>query len=233
MQELKQLQQICMKHSNTIKKMILFGSRARGDSGARSDFDIAIYLLSKEYQAISEDIEDINTLLKIDVTFIYDENSLDSKFLENIKKEGVVLFMGKLENRYDNYKKAVARLAETLEVFHLQLNPPNTTINLKNILRDSLIQRFEFCYELAWKTLKELLIKEGIEVRGTPKAVFKLAYQYEYIHHQDIWLKMIQDRNLASHEYNENYIEDVAKRIEMEYYQEFTNLQLTLKENIT
>ncbi len=233
MRELSQLQKICIKHSNNIKKMILFGSRARGDYGARSDFDIAIYLSSTDYYAISEDIEDMDTLLKIDTTFIYDENSLDSKFLENIKKEGVILFMGKLENRYENYKKAVARLKETLEAFHLQLTPPHTEINLENILRDSLIQRFEFCYELAWKTLKELLIEEGIEVRGTPKAVFKLAYQYEYIHHQDIWLKMIQDRNLASHEYNEDYIADVAKRIQTQYYQEFTNLQITFEENIT
>ncbi len=45
MDELKQIQEICSRYQQ-IKKVTLFGSRARGDNGDRSDYDIAVYTSS-------------------------------------------------------------------------------------------------------------------------------------------------------------------------------------------
>lgn len=75
-----------------IKRIVLFGSRARGDNKSTSDIDLAVYPLpefkSKGY--FSSEIDDLATLFKIDVIFI--DNHTDIKLLENIKKEGVVIY---------------------------------------------------------------------------------------------------------------------------------------------
>jgi len=75
-----------------IKQIVLFGSRARGDNKPTSDIDLAVYplpeFMSKGY--FSSDIEDLATLFKIDIVFINDYT--DIKLIENIKKEGVVIY---------------------------------------------------------------------------------------------------------------------------------------------
>ena len=73
-----------------INKVILFGSRARGDNSSKSDIDLAIY--SDNF--IVEFIEDIemntNTLLEFDFS---DMNMVsDEFFIEQIKKEGIVIY---------------------------------------------------------------------------------------------------------------------------------------------
>ena len=75
-----------------INRIVLFGSRARGDNKSTSDIDLAVYplpeFMSKGY--FSSDIDDLATLLKIDVVFI--NHYTDIKLLENIEKEGVVIY---------------------------------------------------------------------------------------------------------------------------------------------
>ena len=73
-----------------IQKVVLFGSRARGDNSLKSDIDLAIYsdgdLLDFIY-----DIEcNTNTLLEFDVS---DMNSVKEPiFIEQIKKEGIIIY---------------------------------------------------------------------------------------------------------------------------------------------
>ena len=75
-----------------VEQIVLFGSRARGDHKPVSDIDLAIFLLPESNckGQLTSDIEDLNTLLKIDTIFIND--NVDPKLLENIKKEGVLLY---------------------------------------------------------------------------------------------------------------------------------------------
>jgi nucleotidyltransferase substrate binding protein (TIGR01987 family) len=62
------------------------------------------------------------------------------------------------------------------------------------IIRDGLIQRFEFTYELIWKALKEYLEENGIFGKNSPKAVFKQAYALGLITNEQTWLSVINDR---------------------------------------
>lgn len=75
-----------------IAKIVLFGSRARGDHKFNSDIDLAIFTLPEFTNSgyLSIDIEDLNTLLKIDVVYI--NKYTDIKLVRNIKKEGVLLY---------------------------------------------------------------------------------------------------------------------------------------------
>ena len=75
-----------------IEKVVLFGSRARGDNKNTSDIDLAIYFM-KDFDdkgTFILDIEDIETLLKFDIVFI--DNKLDEKLIDNIEKEGVIIY---------------------------------------------------------------------------------------------------------------------------------------------
>lgn len=75
-----------------VDKVVLFGSRARGDNNHTSDIDIAIYTLPKFLNEgrLAGDIEDVETLLKIDIVFI--NKDTDQKLIQNIKKDGVVIY---------------------------------------------------------------------------------------------------------------------------------------------
>ncbi len=73
------------------EKIVLFGSRARGDHRERSDIDIAVYGIEETKQAFfCSDIDDIPTLLSFDVIFITDRT--DKKLTDNIKKDGKIIY---------------------------------------------------------------------------------------------------------------------------------------------
>ncbi|MTV47390.1 nucleotidyltransferase domain-containing protein [Heliobacillus mobilis] len=75
-----------------IDKIVLFGSRARGESHRTSDIDLAVYPLPEFNLTghLSSDLDDLDTLLKIDVVFIGVQTNRD--LIEIIEKEGVLLY---------------------------------------------------------------------------------------------------------------------------------------------
>ncbi|MBI3534270.1 MAG: nucleotidyltransferase substrate binding protein [Deltaproteobacteria bacterium] len=71
------------------------------------------------------------------------------------------------------------------------------------IVRDASIQRFEYCLELAWKTLKKVLkIKSGADIYY-PNDVFREAAKGGLIQNTELWITFLEKRNLTSHTYNE------------------------------
>ncbi len=73
------------------KKILLFGSRARGDNHSRSDIDLAIYGMPERNQPLFwSDIDELPTLLKFDLVYVND--TTDIALLQNIEKDGVLLY---------------------------------------------------------------------------------------------------------------------------------------------
>lgn len=64
------------------------------------------------------------------------------------------------------------------------------------------IQAFEFSYELAWKTMKRILEKRGVEVQS-PRDTFRQAARNKLISNPEDWFIFIEKRNLTSHTYKE------------------------------
>jgi nucleotidyltransferase substrate binding protein (TIGR01987 family) len=93
----------------------------------------------------------------------------------------------------EEFKRAVSRLEEALS------QPKN------EFIRDSVIQRFEFCVELSWKTAKRLM---GTST-SAPKGVVREMGQNGYISDVGFWLRAIDERNNAAHTYNEPLAERV------------------------
>jgi len=78
--------------------------------------------------------------------------------------------------------------------------------------RDSAIQRFEFTFELAWKAVARVAREEGIEC-PSPRTAFRTALKLGWITDDENWLTMLDDRNRASHTYNEATAEDLYSRL--------------------
>jgi nucleotidyltransferase substrate binding protein (TIGR01987 family) len=97
------------------------------------------------------------------------------------------------EERFIERQAEIARAAARLQEAVAQ---PESAI-----VRDATIQRFEFSFELAWKTLKLYLERQGHECGG-PRPTLKKAFADGLIaspEEADVWLRMLEDRNLTSH----------------------------------
>ena len=85
----RQLGELARRHG--ARKLVLFGSRARGDFRERSDIDLAVYGMPPENQtSFWLDAEELPTLLKLDIVHV--APAMDSEFLSNIEKDGVILY---------------------------------------------------------------------------------------------------------------------------------------------
>lgn len=100
---------------------------------------------------------------------------------------------------------ALTRLNESLQ---FDLSQP--------LVVDACIQRFEFCIELTWKTLKKCLAIEGIEA-NTPRECIQQAYSIHWINDESAWLSMLKDRNLTSHTYKEDLALEIYHRLPLHY----------------
>ena len=87
------------------------------------------------------------------------------------------------------------------------------------IVRDAVIQRFEFSFELVWKTLKLYLEWQGHECGG-PRPTLKKAFSEGLIgdtEEADLWLRMLEDRNLTSHAYDEALATRIYRHVAKDY----------------
>lgn len=113
-----------------------------------------------------------------------------------------------LNLKLDDFKKALDRLNESLQK------------DEDDIVRDSVIKRFEFTYELCWKSAKRFLNdKHGIDV-FSPKEVFRELRVVENLSDFDTenLLLMTADRNAIVHTYREQYSKELYQKIKDLYY---------------
>lgn len=200
------------------RRLVLYGSRARGDHRYNSDVDLAVYGMPEENEgAFGMDCDELPTLLKLDIVQI--REGMNPAFLANIEKDGVTL-MDRLHEKYEQFEAAVFRLREALEDYR---STPLSSV------RDGVIQRFEFCAELAWKTMREYLLDQGYTEINSPKAVIRQAFAYGMIEDADGWVRLMNDRNLTSHVYDEKTAEEIFRRIETVYLALFDAALVSMK----
>jgi nucleotidyltransferase substrate binding protein (TIGR01987 family) len=106
----------------------------------------------------------------------------------------------RLQERIEEFLRAVSQLEKAAA------RPED------EFIRDSVIQRFEFTYELAWKMLKLQLEAEGIDAR-TPRQALQEALQAAFIEDGNAWSELQKYRNLTSHTYDESLAQNVYNYI--------------------
>jgi nucleotidyltransferase substrate binding protein (TIGR01987 family) len=113
------------------------------------------------------------------------------------------------KQRFQNFDRAYVLLREALQDGPSALNTLET---------EGVIQRFEYSFELAWKVLKDFLEENGIVFPTiTPKAVLKEAFAAKVIDDGQVWIDMLDHRNLLSHTYSAASFEKAVKAIVERY----------------
>ena len=125
------------------------------------------------------------------------------------------------KQRFSNFEKAFLQLQTAVGRFD----------ELDDLAKEGMVQRFEYTFELAWKTLKDFIESKG-ELERSPRDVIKKSFQLEIINDGEKWLEMLENRNLMAHTYNENTFVIIVKMIKGEYFTEIKKLIEFFKKEI-
>ncbi|GGH75938.1 nucleotidyltransferase substrate binding protein (TIGR01987 family) [Pullulanibacillus pueri] len=112
----------------------------------------------------------------------------------------------RIYERFIELKRASERLNEATKI-HL----------VHDIVYDGVIQRFEFTFELCWKTIKLFLEFKGISEIRSPRDAIREAFAYGLIDDGERWIDMLTDRNKTSHIYDEADARLIYERIKTSY----------------
>lgn len=123
----------------------------------------------------------------------------------------------RFDEQREQFERALARLHEVLAE------------NETPIVRDALIQRFEFTFEMAWRSLHRFLAWKGESPAQTAWAVLPLAFQSKLIEDAEVWDKLREYRNLTSHTYEESMAVKVAAFVRAEAIGAFDRLAQRLR----
>jgi nucleotidyltransferase substrate binding protein (TIGR01987 family) len=110
--------------------------------------------------------------------------------------------MEKLDLKLQQFKQALAKLIDAK-------NQPKT-----EFIRDSVIKRFEFCFDLSWKLIKTCLeVKNGV-VCVSPKNCFREAYANSILSNETDWLALTELRNQLAHIYREQVADEAYDQMD-------------------
>jgi nucleotidyltransferase substrate binding protein (TIGR01987 family) len=124
------------------------------------------------------------------------------------------------QQRFENFEKAFFLLRDVfLEKEYFS-----------NLEKEGIVQRFEFTFELAWKTIKDYLESTGLEIATiTPKNIIKEAFSAKIIMDGEIWIDMLEKRNDVFDDYSEIAFSKTVKTIQIDYLKVLNDLYVFLK----
>lgn len=124
--------------------------------------------------------------------------------------------MEKLTKKYENLVKIHLGLARSIEKYKKALVDKNIDFEIREMLRDSLIKRFELTYDLLWKYLREYMILMHSITADSPRKVFQECLSLGLTNRAETkeLINLIEDRNLTTHVYDENLANRVANEIQ-------------------
>jgi nucleotidyltransferase substrate binding protein (TIGR01987 family) len=129
------------------------------------------------------------------------------------------------QQRFQNSDRAVELLREPFE---------SGVEKLSLLEKEGIVQRFEVALELAWKTLKDYLEQQGVEISPvTPRSVIKAAFSAKIIGDGQVWIDMLDHRNLLSHTYDRKVFEEAVDTLNSRYLRAFEDLRQWLIQRMT
>jgi nucleotidyltransferase substrate binding protein (TIGR01987 family) len=113
------------------------------------------------------------------------------------------------QQRFENFERAFRLLQGAFE---------KDPAEMSDLEKEGVVQRFEYTFELAWKTLKDYLVYSGVVFdQITPRSVVKQAFAAGIIADGQTWIDMLEQRNLMSHTYDNAIFEMVFRSISERY----------------
>ena len=126
------------------------------------------------------------------------------------------------KQRFQNFDRAFGLLRQALEHGPAALN---------QLEKEGVIQRFEYCFELAWKTTKDYLEAGGfVFAVVTPKQILKDAFAAKVLNDGQVWIDMLDHRNLLAHTYNLQTFDEALEAVHTRYLAGIEELQKFLQQ---
>ena len=98
------------------------------------------------------------------------------------------------QQRFQNFDRAFVLLRSAFDEHIVE--------QLSDLEQEGIIKRFEYSYELAWKTMKDYLEENGVIITPvTPRNVIKESFSAKLIDNGQVWIDMMLHRNLLAHTY--------------------------------
>lgn len=139
------------------------------------------------------------------------------------------------EQRFSNFKKALAKLDQAVKhirsVYYVEGSFDESLLKEgDDLMKEGLIQRFEYTHELAWNVMKDFLNERGSTPLYGSKDATREAFATGLISNGQIWMEMIGSRNKTSHTYNEETATEIFLQILDSYHLAFLTFQKTMEE---
>lgn len=192
-----------------VQGIYLYGSRAKGTSMERSDIDLAIacpQASKDDWRKLLKLIHRADTLLKIDCVRL--DTLEDLRLKKIIEAEKVILFERK-ENNYGWYE-IFLDCGESIDKLEDVITCP---IQNFPYMREAALQIFEYTFELFWKLLQKICRMEGLDP-NSPRSTLQQAYTIQLIDDEQIWLDMLEDRNLTTHTYRQPTAKEIFAHLD-------------------
>ena len=126
--------------------------------------------------------------------------------------------------RFSNYRKALAQMGKAVDMVSARLG---SVSDQDELMAEGLIQRYEYTHELVWKVMKDYEEYQGLtDIMGSRDAI-RIALQSGLIN-DDRWMDTIADRNLTSHNYDDETAQRIVGNIINVYYPLFVKFEKTM-----
>ena len=113
------------------------------------------------------------------------------------------------KERFQRFESGLELLRPALARGPAALNP---------LEKEGAIRRFEYCLDLAWKAAKEYLEDSGLRIAPvTPREVIRQAAAAGVLTHSQVWIDMLDHRNLLGHNYDGVVLSEVAEALAARY----------------
>lgn len=135
------------------------------------------------------------------------------------------------KQRFENFQKALQKLVEAVD--YIKNNDSKAEIVLDEIIKEGLIQRFEYTHELAWNVMKDYATYQGNTTVGGSRDATREAFQLQLMSDGAVWMDMIGSRNKTSHTYNEATADEIYLKILNDYFPAFLEFQKNMERKMS
>ena len=163
-----------------VEKVILFGSRARGDNRSDSDVDLAL-LGGMGLQFLFSDEEHGNKEYHI----VFLDHALKMGLRNSINRDGIVLYEDKID------------VERRCQAFSEALNSFEQAMERTAYYFDGGVESFKNCFKQSWKLTKLLLESQGesFDKNVAPSVVIEVACRRGIIENNLVWKKILDTYN--------------------------------------
>ena len=128
------------------------------------------------------------------------------------------------QQRFDNYQRALHQLSLAVELSQQRA--------LSDLEKQGVIQAFKFVHELALNVIKDFLEHEGISGLVGSRSTVREAFKRGIISDGQLWMDMVDQRNLSLHTYNKPVAEALVGSIVQTFHPAFVKLQADMQARI-